>query len=698
MTDRNNILYLFHRPTEPIFLNKGNDNVTFEIPPEYLTDRYKTLASDLRTQFPGGKSVPVIKLKNLPDISFPMSLSRSAPFSLFNKHHSKMASKLIEILMAPKIFDNFLSLSVYCRDRINPYMFNYALSVAVIHRSDTRDITLPSHAEIFPNLYMDSSVFSRAREEAIVVQPGSRVPIVIPHDFTASDLDPEQRLSYFREEIGINLHYWHWRLIYPSGGPFAIVNKDRRGELFYYMHQQILARYNMERLCNNMSRVAKLADWRAPIAEGYFPKLDSVLANRVWSPRPVNATLKNINRESDQMSFGIEDLERWRDIIYNAINSGFVKNNDGEEIKLTVGEGIDILGNLVEASDLSLNSSMYGSLHNYGHYAISCINDPDNRFQDNYGVMADAATAMRDPIFYRWHAYIDEIFQEYKATLPAYTVENLTFENIRIHSFNVSTPPAAGLPSPPRNEISTFWLQNDVELSKGLDFIPRGSVFARFTHLQHLPYNYNLTVENSGNQRVGTIRTFIAPKFDERGVQFSFREQRKLFVELDKFSVTLKKGINDIVRRCLDSSVSIPIEMTYRNLDESRPEANAESKASLNYCGCGWPQYMLVAKGNAQGFPCHLFIMITYGAMDQVEETSKEGEKTCDNVSVFCGVRNARYPDSKPMGYPFDRPARDGVATVQEFLTPNMTVQDVKIRHNDITVPQFHRQQKPAKH
>lgn len=45
-------------------------------------------------------------------------------------------------------------------------------------------------------------------------------------------------------------------------------------------------------------------------------------------------------------------------------------------------------------------------------------------------------------------------------------------------------------------------------------------------------------VENNGNQRVGTVRIFIAPRFDERGLPFLFREQRKLFVELDKFSVT----------------------------------------------------------------------------------------------------------------------------------------------------------------
>lgn len=39
--------------------------------------------------------------------------------------------------------------------------------------------------------------------------------------------------------------------------------------------------------------------------------------------------------------------------------------------------------------------------------------------------MGDSATAMRDPIFYRWHAYIDDIFQEYKATIPSYNVQNV---------------------------------------------------------------------------------------------------------------------------------------------------------------------------------------------------------------------------------------------------------------------------------
>jgi len=53
---------------------------------------------------------------------------------------------------------------------------------------------------------------------------------------------------------------------------------------------------------------------------------------------------------------------------------------------------------------------------------------------------------------------------------------------------------ATGLP---RNEFATFWQQSDTELSRGLDFLPRGSVFARFTHLQHAPFNYKIVVSIS---------------------------------------------------------------------------------------------------------------------------------------------------------------------------------------------------------
>lgn len=45
MTAKNNILYLFDRPTEPIFMKKGENNVAFDIPSDYLVSiiqRYLT--------------------------------------------------------------------------------------------------------------------------------------------------------------------------------------------------------------------------------------------------------------------------------------------------------------------------------------------------------------------------------------------------------------------------------------------------------------------------------------------------------------------------------------------------------------------------------------------------------------------------------------------------------------------------------
>lgn len=54
--------------------------------------------------------------------------------------------------------------------------------------------------------------------------------------------------------------------------------------------------------------------------------------------------------------------------------------------------------------------------------------------------MGDSATAMRDPIFYRWHAFVDDVFQEHKNTLPQYTVQQVKFILIYIililHLFN----------------------------------------------------------------------------------------------------------------------------------------------------------------------------------------------------------------------------------------------------------------------
>lgn len=74
-----------------------------------------------------------------------------------------------------KDIEELLSLAVYCRDRVNPYLFNYCLTVALLHREETRDLDLPSFVRCFPDKYVDARVFTTAREDANILPDGSRV-------------------------------------------------------------------------------------------------------------------------------------------------------------------------------------------------------------------------------------------------------------------------------------------------------------------------------------------------------------------------------------------------------------------------------------------------------------------------------------------------------------------------------------------
>ena len=68
----------------------------------------------------------------------------------------------------------------------------------------------------------------------------------------------------------------------------------------------------------------------------------------------------------------------------------------------------------------------------------------------------------------------------------------ITFRDIKVTSVKITTPQLRD------NEINTFWQQANIDLSRGLDFAEnKGSVFAQVTHLQHAPFQYNITVRDA---------------------------------------------------------------------------------------------------------------------------------------------------------------------------------------------------------
>jgi tyrosinase len=329
----------------------------------------------------------------------------------------------------------------------------------------------------------------------------------------------------------------------------------------------------------------------------------------------------------------------------------------------------------MESTMLSPNRQLYGDMHNYGHIFMSYAHDPNSKHLESFGLVNEPGTAMRDPMFYRFHAFVDDCFQEYKEQLTAYTEDQLKFKDITVDEVQVEPQGA------PLNTFQTFWNKSDVDFSRGLDFQPRGPVFVRFTHLNHTPFKYKLQItNNTGALRQGMCRIFMAPKNNEGGIPMFFREQRLLMIEMDKFIVELNPGPNIIQQESTASTVTIPFEQTFRNVDANRPADGTPEAAEFNICGCGWPQHLLVPRGTTAGMECDLFVMVSDYELDKIEQ---DLVGTCNTAAAYCGIRDRQYPDRRPMGYPFDRLPRAPVETLDQFLTQNMKVQTVKIVHED---------------
>jgi tyrosinase len=71
------------------------------------------------------------------------------------------------------------------------------------------------------------------------------------------------------------------------------------------------------------------------------------------------------------------------------------------------------------------------------------------------------------------------------------------------------------------------------------------------------------------------------------------------------------------MRKSSDSAVTIPFEQTFRDLERNRP-TSGPALEQFNFCGCGWPQHMLVPKGSAEGFMFDLFVMVSNYNDDRV--------------------------------------------------------------------------------
>ena len=436
----------------------------------------------------------------------------------------------------------------------------------------------------------------------------------------AGALGPEAALDWFREDPLANDHHRHWHIVYPARGRptpgGGVVLQDRQGELFFYMHQQMLARYDAERRGLGFDPVEPFADYRAPIEEGY-------------EDRPSGQALRDVERD-DTGLLRIADLEDQRDRLHAAVLAASVENGGGPA-PLTS----ELLGALEEPTAATLWRDVWH--HGFGHVITAFVMAP--RGGGEPGDIGDTATAIRDPFFWRWHRHIDD--QNFALQEQA---EPFAFDDAP-KCVTVAGVQAAfeADPGTPVEALLTLVAETD-----------------DVAHGDHEPFLWRLNVESAEERKV-TVRIFLAPAVAA--------EDRRAWIEMDKFEHLLAPGTNEIERPGrLASPVRKPAE---------RPPVLVQGPASTphaQYCRCGWPYHLLLPRGTVAGMPFRVLVMLTDWELDRVT-----GDDDCGSMS-FCGARDL-YPDRREMGYPFSRPIPGGIAATLGALS-SVHARDLTIRHD----------------
>nr|SMH67861.1 HcA [Scolopendra dehaani] len=599
---------------------------------------------------------PVVEGVEEKELKYLGHLPKNEIFSLFDERNWPEAKAAVKYLLEPKTFDDFIKAAKILITRINDEIFLYALSVAILHRPDTRGVQIPRIQDVFPDKFIPNFLLQQIREEAI---RGDQNPIV-NLNISSNYLNVENSLNYFTNDLGMNSHHYHYHVVHPATGvPIQTVTRDRHGSRFAHMHSQLVRRYESERLSSGLPLTESFVNWDEPIQTGFSSHLTIFKKSYYYNFRPEGITL------SDLPELTKNKMLLWKHRILLGIHSQFLISANNKNVSLEREDGEDLLGNAVESSLLSINRQFYGNLHNYAHVIAGRASDPDGRYGAHNGVMHDVATSARDPLFYRWHKFIESLFQQLREHLKPYSHYELTYPAVVVEKVEVvpdKHPETV-------NKVRTGYTTNKLKLNPGFDFTRQSTATVNVQHLDHEPFHYKFRIYNNAQQvQNAAVRIFLAPKYDEQGHRLKVNDQRQLMIELDKFVVHLQPGVNQFLRSSSESSVTMPTKYFFGDVQDI---------ARNHSCNCGWPEYLLLPRGSYEGLDFQLFVAVTNWDEDKVKD-KVEPECQCSESLSYCGTISGKYPDRRPFGYPFERPIVE--SNWEDFVTQNIHISDVNIR------------------
>ncbi len=653
-----------------------------------------------------------------------------SPFNWFDPAQAiaatTMALRLAALAASKKRVNDGLGLALDHaeaeRARVAPEQVRQGLALFVTHDQRGRRLIKPRAVVAAPTLF-----------------PRSPRAVARRHGVSIGGAAPQ--LDYWREDALANEHHQHWHEVYPYSGlppsdftnwvtttpkttlvqiltaldstrnwtqilngltteriaglfadvagsdavsllPADLYRKlfrlnDRQGELFFYMHAQMLARYDAELLSNGLQRVKPFGppEWPQPIPEGHNPIGLAGFFRRNANVRlSAGAVSALTTRENEILQALTAKKLRGVGVATLAID----RTRLGEAVESTVAQLRDT------------DPGRYGGLHNAGHGFIAQLS------AGGPGVMTSTVTAIRDQVFWRWHKHIDDLNSKWQDTLAPYPFTDAPAVIMRNDLTAANAGPwsspdiilcrTADLPT--TGDLRVLGEQLFGGPKWGADFTAatatapgqtlttvselrtamatRTVAGAPVTYLTHTPFSYFLRIENKATtKRTITVRIFLAPA--------ESAADRRAWIEMDKFLAEIPARKKVVLYRSDTESAIVkrPAEMNPGTVQPGGGNPNENA-----YCDCGWPYTLLLPRGTASGMSYRLMVICTDAAIDKVAAPDH-----CGSMS-YCGAVD-RYPDTRDMGYPFSRPFGAGPSALLDALValPSASARTVTIRH-----------------
>ncbi|CAG9788678.1 unnamed protein product [Diatraea saccharalis] len=585
-------------------------------------------------------------------------IPKYSPFTIFNEKMRHQAKALYDVFYYAKDFDTFYYSASWARANVNPYMFTYVFYIAVIQRADTASLILPPFYEVVPEYYVNHDVFTKiyyGKMRGEVFEEFPEYGIYKEGNYhlyyqNYSDYHTygdEYKLAYLTEDIGFNSFYYYFHAIMPfwqDGDEIAHgIFKERRGEIYYHFYQQLLARYYLERLSNNMGEIPTFS-WYQPFKQGYRPVMSSSFTPFVQ--RSDNYVMQN--------SYNLNDLRfvrNYEDMFLTFVEEGqFSAFN--QQVDFSNEKFINFVGNFWNANPdlfekLSPHRNYYSS---YEIAARSILSGAPPSY--NYDFMPSALdfyqTSLRDPAFYQMYNKIYYFISQYKQYLPSYTQEQLHYVGVKVNKVEVS-------------KLQTYFDFHAFNVSNMVYYTNQEIISGTEQEyavvqprLNHQPFTVKVSVKSEVEEQA-TFKVFIGPKYDGYGNEINFEDNYMNFVELDYFTHKLTKGENVIERNSNEfffyKEDSVPTSVIYKFLAQNKVPYD------MVYNYDNLPNRLMLPRGTNGGFPLQVFVVV-YKSQSTTQQKVNE--------HVF-------FLDEKPLGYPLDRPV------TQYFMQPNMYVQDVVV-------------------